>query len=221
MSATIICFDVETSGFSPQTDEMVQLAAMAIDGDTLEIIEDSEFNTLIKPVNILSGTEEEIRLKWAKSNKAWEVNKKTRAELEKAPLPEHVWKQFNNYVKKYSKGGFTGKPIAAGHNIQGFDLAWLDEWSKRFDKKDKQQLFNGRTVLDTLNLCYLWFNNLPNAPVSYSFDNLRPWLGVSNEGFHDALADVKITSDLLIRFLKLHRHYGPKVKFAGSFAKKD
>src|SRR4051794_7364590 len=117
----IICFDFETSGFSPEDDEPVQIAAVAIDPEKLEIIPGSEFNSLMKPVNILSGSESEIRSKWNKSAKAWEANKKTRKELENAPLPEHVWKAFADYVKGYNVAGWGGKPLASGQNIQGFD----------------------------------------------------------------------------------------------------
>jgi hypothetical protein len=41
---------------------------------------------------------------------------------------------------------------------------------------------------------------------------------LSKEGAHDALKDVKDTAEIMIRFLKLHRKLGEKVKFKGSFA---
>lgn len=221
----IIVFDFETSGLSPEDDEPVQIASVTIDPHNLEIIPESEFNSLMKPVKILSGSESEIKAKWNKSWKAWETNKKTRKQLEKAPLPEHVWGAFAKHVKKYNQPGWAGKPIPAGQNIQGFDLLWVDTLCRRYsnlklvDKNGRQNIFNTRTVLDTLNLCFLWFENL-SEPENLSMDTLRPFFGISEEGSHDALKDCKDCAQLLISFLKIHRYYAPKVKFKHAFLQK-
>ncbi len=215
----ICVFDFETSGLSPTSDEAVQLAALMIDPYTLEVIPGSEFQSLIKPINIFAGSKEEINIKWNKSSGAWEKNKKTQEELQDAPLPQHVWKAFASYVKKYNTAGYNGKPIPAGHNIQGFDLYWVDELSRRHgtaDKEGKQNIFNKRTVLDTLNLCFLWFENSVE-PGDLQMDTLRKYFGINEIG-HDAWVDVKTTSEILIRFMKLHRHFSNKVKFKNSFA---
>jgi DNA polymerase III epsilon subunit-like protein len=173
----------------------------------------------MKPVKIFSGTETEIQAKWNRCSGAWDVNKKTRKELEKAPLPEHVWKAFVAHVKKYHVGGWTGKPIPAGHNIQGFDLAWIDELSKRYKTP---AMFGTRTILDTLNFCYIWFEGLPekDRPEDYKMDTLRRYFGISSDGAHDAANDTEICAKILIRFLKLSRTMAPKVKFKGSFKDK-
>jgi DNA polymerase III epsilon subunit-like protein len=215
----ILVVDLETTGLSWLKDEPVQIASLAIDPYKLEIIEGSEFNSLMKPVNILSGSEQEISEKWNKCWKAWEVNKKTRSELEKAPLPQHVWKEFANYVKKYNTGGKSGKPIVAGHNIQNFDLFWIRELCKKYkmiDINGEQNLFNTRTILDTLNILFLWFENLVE-PENLSMNTLRPYFGIDDANAHDALGDCRDTANILIRFLKLHRRCAPKAKFKGAF----
>jgi DNA polymerase III epsilon subunit-like protein len=215
----IIVADTETSGLDWTTDELVQLSCLTIDPYKLEIIPNSIFDSLVKPINLLSGTEEEIQAKWQKSWKAFDVNKKTREELEKAPLPEHIFKAFSNHVKKYHTGGWNGKPILAGHNIQGFDLYWIEEYAKRYklaDKQGKQQLFNSRTILDTLNICFLWFENLPE-PEALSLDVLRKYFGINTEGSHNSLKDIQDTAEILIKFLKLHRRFASKVTFKDSF----
>lgn len=223
-SPNYICvWDTETNSTDTANGEVVQIAALMIDPHTLEIVPDSEFNSFVKPVNILSGTEAEKQEKWNKCSGAWNVNKITREQLEKAPLPEHVWKAFAKYVKGYNKAGWNGKPIASGHNIQGFDMIFLQRACQEYglaDKQGKQQVFNNRVILDTLNICFLWFDHNPNySSDSLSMDNLRQYFGINEEGSHDALVDTKTSADILIRFLKLHRHYGPRVKFKGSFAK--
>lgn len=217
----ICCWDLETSSLSEVNGEVVQIAAIMIDPHTLDFVENSLFNSLVKPVNILSGTEAQIQEKWQASWRAWEVNKKTRKELEKAPLPGHVWKAFADYVKKYNVGGYTGKPIQTGHNIQDFDIKWLMEAGKTHkflvDKQGRQNLFHSGIMLDTRNVFWMWFDHVNDTPDSLSMDVIRPYMGISNDGFHDAKADIMITGEFLIRFLKLHRHFGPKVKFKGSF----
>ena len=65
-------------------------------------------------------------------------------------------------------------------------------------------------------LCFNWFENL-EEPKSYSWDILRPYLGLDEEGAHDALKDVQDTARIIIRFMKLHRQIADCVKFKGSF----
>src|SRR3982751_2604479 len=95
----ICCWDLETSGLSWENDESVQVACIMIDPYKLEVIKGSEFNSLMKPVNIFTGTDDEINEKWDRSKKAWDTNKKTKEQLKDAPLPEHVWKAFANHLK--------------------------------------------------------------------------------------------------------------------------
>jgi DNA polymerase III epsilon subunit-like protein len=68
-----------------------------------------------------------------------------------------------------------------------------------------------------MNLVFYWFEN-NNDVKSLSLDNLRDYFGISKEGAHDALKDVKDCAQILIRFMKLHRKLGSKIKFKGAFA---
>ena len=52
---------------------------------------------------------------------------------------------------------------------------------------------------------------------NYTLDNLREYLGISKEGAHDALKDVKDTAQIMIRFLRLHRNLSSKIKFKEYF----
>lgn len=217
---TICVFDFETSGLHPEKDDLVQIAAIMIDPRGLEFIPGSEFNSLVRPVGLMEGDDEEIiDARWAASARAFEVNGKKREDLEKAALPEHVWKEFVNHVAKYNKAGARNdawsRPIACGHNIQGFDLNWVDVYSMRYGTLDaygKPKLFNPRTILDTINLCFYWFEN-SQEPDNFKMDTLRDFVGLKPGERHDALGDCKATGELLIRFMKIHRHYSPKVKF--------
>ena len=110
-------------------------------------------------------------------------------------------------------------PIAAGYNIFRFDLKIVDRYTKKFGyvtKDNECDLFYPRDTLDIMNLAYYWLEN--NSDIkSISLDNLRSYLGISKDGAHDALKDVKDCAEILIRFFKLHRRLAPQIKFEGSF----
>lgn len=214
----IISFDLETDSLDYINGEVVQISAVAVDPYKLEIVEGSEFDTLVKPVNILSGSEAEIQQKWNARQKAWDVNKKTRAQLEKAPLPQYAFKEFIKYVKRYDTGGRVGKPIAAGQNIQGFDLFWLDELSKRYkvaNSTGKQNIFTTKVILDLQNIHFMWFENL-TEPENLKLDTFRKFYGIEEQG-HDSLVDCKTVANIVIRFLKLNRRLAPRYNFKGAF----
>jgi DNA polymerase III epsilon subunit-like protein len=73
-------------------------------------------------------------------------------------------------------------------------------------------------VVDVMNLIFYWFEH-NNDLKSYTLDNIRDYMGLSKDGAHDALKDVKDTAQILIRFLKLHRNLGQKIQFKEAFVK--
>jgi DNA polymerase III epsilon subunit-like protein len=139
------------------------------------------------------------------------------------PKQDHSWKMFVNYLDKYhsrsSKKSQFSAPIAAGYNINRFDLHIVDRLSNKYGNLNKEQrtnLFYPRDVIDAMNLVFYWFEH-NNELKSYTLDSLREYFGISKDGGHDALKDVKDTAAIIIRFLKLHRSLGQKVKFKNSF----
>ena len=81
----------------------------------------------------------------------------------------------------------------------------------------EENLFYPRDSVDLLRIIWTWTENMVDIK-SLSMDAVREWLGISTEGAHNAKKDVIDGAMVLIKFLKLHRHYAPKVKFRGSFA---
>jgi DNA polymerase III epsilon subunit-like protein len=69
-----------------------------------------------------------------------------------------------------------------------------------------------------MNLVFYWFENNSDLK-SYTLDSLRDYFGISKDGAHDALKDVRDTAEIIIRFLKLHRSLSQKIKFKNSFTK--
>lgn len=230
LSKKICVFDFETDGSDPLICSPVQISAVIIDPIKLEIIDDSEFNVFCKPepieldpeykyttdiidfhARVRGCSQEEIYNQW-KTYQSQSV----------------AWNAFVAYLDKYHCGGRKKKsiftaPIAAGYNINRFDLKIIDRLSKKYKtveaKEGTSSLFYPRDVIDIMNLVFYWFEDLNLK--SYTLDNIREYLGLSKEGSHDALKDVKDCAKILIRFLRLHRNLVKKIKFEGSFSNEN
>jgi DNA polymerase III epsilon subunit-like protein len=220
-------FDLETDGVNPDVCSPVQIAAVIVDPIKLEIIPDSEFNISLKPEALENNPEYDYN-----DNDVLDFHAKVQNSSKEKVLgnwksfqkQELGWNMFVSYLDMYhirssgKKSCFTA-PIAAGYNINRFDLRIVDRLSKKYNnlnKEGRSGLFYPRDIVDIMNVIFYWFEN-NNELQNYTLDNLRDYLGISKEGAHDALKDVKDTADILIRFLKLHRNMSSKIKFKGSF----
>lgn len=221
----ICVFDFETDGSDPGICSPVQIAAVMIDPINLEIIKDSEFNINFKPETLESNDNYEY------TTDILDFHAKVRGsskddilqQWKKYPKQEHSWSLFINYLDKYhsrtSKKSQFSAPIAAGYNINRFDLKIIDRLSKKYgnvNKENNTNIFYPRDVIDVMNLIFYWFENNSDLK-SYTMDSLRDYLGINKEGAHDALKDVHDTAEIMIRFLKLHRNLSQKIKFKNAF----
>lgn len=224
----ICVFDFETDGINPDKCSPVQIAAIIVDPVKLEIIKDSEFNINIKP----EALQDKPDYDYADSD-VLDFHAKVR-NCSKADVlknwssfqkQDQGWQMFVSYLEMYhtrsdKKSCFTA-PIAAGYNINRFDLKIIDRLSLKYNnlnKEGKSSLFYPRDVIDLMNMMFYWFEG-GNELKNYTLDHVREYFGLSGENAHDALKDVKDTAELVIRFLRLHRNLSTKVKFKGSFAK--
>lgn len=221
----ICVFDFETDGTNPEICSPVQLAAVIIDPIKLEVIPNSEFNINFKPETIQKDPSYEyttdvvdFHAKVAGCSKA-DIMEKWRG----YPDQDHSWKMFVEYLDKYhsrsSRKSQFSAPIAAGYNIYRFDLPIINRLSKKYgntNKEGKTDLFYPRDVIDILNLVFYWFEQNKDLK-SYTLDSLRDYLGISKEGAHDALKDIRDSAEILIRFMKLHRKLSANIKFKDSF----
>ena len=226
MNKNKICvFDFETDGSNPNVCSPVQLAAIMVDPITLEIIKGSEFNINFKP-EVLEQDEN-----YEYTTDILDFHSKVRGcskeeilnNWKEYPKQNQAWDMFVSYLDKYhsrsSRKSQFSAPIAAGYNINRFDMVIVDRLSSKYknvNKEGKTDLFYPRDVLDCINLVFYWFENNKDIK-SYALDNLRDYFGISKDGAHDALKDVKDTAQILIRFLKLHRNLAEKIKFKGAF----
>jgi DNA polymerase III epsilon subunit-like protein len=226
MKNKICIFDFETDGSDPLTCSPVQIAAVMIDPYNLEIIKESEFNIQVKPDKLEDNpsfdySDSDI-LDFHSKVRGCESKDILKSWQESMPQ-QQAWTMFKNYLQLYhinrTKKNMFSAPIASGYNIFRFDLKIVDRYAKKFGyvtKDNEVDLFYPRDVVDIMNLVYYWFEN--NSDIkSLSLDNMRSYFGISKDGAHDALKDVKDCADILIRFFKLHRKLSQQVKFKNSF----
>ena len=218
----IIVFDFETGGADPYTCQPTQLAAVAIHARKLELQPGGVFNSEIRPI---INDEEAIKAGVAPlEEEALKITRKTREGLAKAPLPKIVWEKFAQFCDKYNfKKTTYHAPIAAGFNINSYDMPIVERMCKLYGptdpKRGRQGIFNPIFTIDVMQHIFCWFENNQDVK-GYGMDYLRDYFGMngdSKENAHDALQDVKDTANILIKFLKLQRSLLKKIKFEKSF----
>lgn len=221
----ICVFDFETDGSNPKTCSPVQIAAVMVDPIQLEIIKDSEFNINFKPEVLEQCGDYEYQTDILDFHAKVKGCKKEEvlAEWKEYPKQEISWNLFVNYLEKYhtrtSKKSQFSAPIAAGYNIYRFDLPIINRMSKKYghvNKEGNSNIFFPRDVIDAINLVFYWFEH-NNDLKNYTLDTIRDYFGISKDGAHDAIKDVKDTAEIVIRFMKLHRNLSNKIKFKDSF----
>lgn len=221
----ICVFDFETDGTDPSVCSPVQIASVMIDPIQLCIVPDSEFNANFKPETLEADENYEYTgdiLDFHAKVKGTDKNA-VLAEWRKYPSQKISWSLFVDYLEKYhcrgsKKSQFTA-PIAAGYNIHRFDLPIVQRLSSKYgnlNKEKRSNLFFMRDTIDLMNIVFLWFENNQDLK-SYTLDNVRDYLGITKDGAHDAIKDVKDTAEILIRFMKLHRRLSQKILFQNSF----
>jgi len=226
----ICVFDFETDGSDPTSCSPVQLSAVMVDSNRLEIIKDSEFNVFLKPERIENEKNPTPAVYSDSDILDWHAKIKNVTSKDifnswlNYPEQKHSWKQFVNYLDNYhsnikkSKSQFSA-PIACGYNIVRFDMKIINRLSVKYNNINKENLtnlFHPRDQIDLMAVTFLWFESLPEIK-SIALDNLRDYLGIDKTNAHDATKDVKDCAEILIRFLKLHRKLTAKIKFRNSF----
>lgn len=230
ISNNICVFDFETDGSDPSVCSPVQLSAVIVDTNRLEIIKDSEFNVFLKPERLEKQTNPDLNVYSDSDILEWHAKiKNTTPESilnawTEYPEQKHSWKQFVSYLDNYhsnirkNKSQFSA-PIACGYNIVRFDMKIINRLSTKYDNLNKENItniFHPRDQIDLMTVTWLWFESLPEIK-SLALDNLRDYLGIDKTNAHDAIKDVKDCANMLIRFLKLHRKLTSKIKFKDAF----
>jgi DNA polymerase III epsilon subunit-like protein len=219
----VLVFDCETWGIDTRRCELVELAAVVLDGESLEFVRGAEFQCYIRPVRWDNLDEQAVAVTGITPDMLRTGKHSKTGESVKVMDRPAALQAFDAFVKEYRvKGaGFGGCPVVAGKNIRHFDLPLLDRVSreeKMASKDGLNKFFDRKMVIDLEDLLWLWFEGRAERPPSMKMDDLRPYLGLKVPEKHSALLDAKEEGAIIRRFLRLHRRVSPSVPFAGSMA---
>lgn len=209
----IIVFDFETDGLDTASCNPCQVAAIAVDLRNLQVVEDSEFNAYICPddVDEPNYIKDHYRtLKFHADLQKTTIENVLKDWRSKGIKEKVAWTSFVDYCKKYRMGAKNGQlPVAGGQNIVNFDLPI----AARLCEKHKVGFpFPKRDTFDLLNITPMWFLFSTSPPENYKLDTLRDYFGMSKEGAHDALTDVRQCAELIIKFLRLYKNITPRIE---------
>lgn len=108
----VVVFDLETTGFSPERDGIVEIGALRVVGG--RVVEAERFQTLVRPVNAAG---ERLSI----SRRAQQVHGISDAMVRAAPDLARVLPEFLDFV---------GGAAVVGHNV-GFDNSFLRAAARR------------------------------------------------------------------------------------------
>jgi DNA polymerase III epsilon subunit-like protein len=213
LKRNICCFDFETGGKKAKVAQPTQLAAIGLDGRSLKPM--GTFCT-----DIWAETDDEKAVAAGLhplEPEALAVTGATRERIAAAPPLKTVWPKFVQFVNKLNWSGKPFfKPVAAGHNIIGYDMHIIDRCCKEFGPYDKeyeqQALFSPVFKIDLMDNAYMWFEADADTK-SVNMATLREKFGISDENAHDALGDVLDTADIIRRLMMTHREVYRKLKW--------
>ncbi len=181
----IVVFDLETTGLSPDDDQIIQIGAVALD-ERLRSVESFEVKVRFD--------------KEAASPVALEVNSYDESAWEAEAVSEReAQKQFTAFLKRHAsirKESKAGKPYyvaqLAAYN-SAFDAPFLRAWYDRMDSFLPSD-FHVVCVMQRVMWYFLEKNRRP--PKDWKLETVLNHLGRKMTGAHDAPSDVRATASL-------------------------
>lgn len=171
-----VVFDLETTGVSVQRDEIIEISALKVkDGAVTET-----FSTLVNPGRPIPGA-------------ASAVNHITDEMVADAPDIAAALPQFL---------AFAGDCVLVGHNIQSFDLHFLN--------RALEKLYGRTLPNDYIDTLYMARRCLPQLS-RHRLVDLALHFGISAEGAHRALSDCLMNQKCFEEMAKLLKNVGTEV----------
>ena len=185
--ANFCVLDCETGGFSAEKNAIVEVCFMAFDTDLNDI---KEYTSLIAPYGEYTIT-----------SQALQANGLTLEQIKAGKDSKVVVQELEVFLKSLKIG--REKPILCGHNIDHFDLPFLDEFFG-FHKKRISELVNDKFTIDTL----WWGRVCWKESVNYQLGSCCENAGITLVDAHRAGSDTGANKELVKFFLKNLRDQG-------------
>lgn len=183
----LVVFDIESTDLNIATGEVIQIAALLLDKDTLE--EKARFSSYVKPKQWDNWLPE-----------AMAVNKISKEVLVSAPGIEDVLAQFEQVFP-------SDTTLLTAYN-SWFDFAWIRQSYERLGKHAPFEFHS----FDIWALAYLYWcqeprTGNPKKPIGFGLSDMATLLDITTTGnYHDAITDVEVEAEILRRLMN-------KIKF--------
>lgn len=217
LNNNVIIYDYETCGRDPYSTDPIEISAICMDINTLELKVDAEgkpllFTTLVR---LPEGAKvEEAALK---------KNNITLIELEEKGVDQKfAFEQFASFCRSFARSDKKwDQPYSAGFNISNFDNIISDRLCQRWGVVDKDgeailfHPFHKFDLIDYIRIFFAWDDVLP----AYNLDAIRDYFGIDKTGSHRAEKDVVDSYLLLKRFITYFKATSNKMlpKFKDAF----
>lgn len=169
--ADYVVFDLETTGMSFSQDDIIEISAVKVRGH--EIVD--TFSTLVNPERRIPSD-------------ATAINGITDDMVSKAPILREALKDFLDFV---------GNDVLVGHNIQSFDL--------KFIQQAADGLFGCSIANDFIDTLYMARRCLPNLS-HHRLVDVAAHFHISTEGAHRALNDCIMNQKCYEELGKMEQH---------------
>jgi DNA polymerase III alpha subunit (gram-positive type) len=178
----LVVFDVESTDLNIAQGEIIQIAAIRLDKDSL--VEVARFSSYVQP---------QVWNNWLPE--AMAVNKIPKSSLVGAPLIHEVLEQFEQCFP-------PSEVLLTAYN------AWFDTGFVRqsYNRLGRHSPFEFHSF-DIWALAYVYWCQEPRVanparPIGFNLAGMAELLGITTTGqFHDALTDVEVEAEVLRRLL--------------------
>lgn len=189
--ANFVVFDLETGGLSHENNPVLEVAMFVLKSN---LENGDEYDTLVKPYGNLTIQKEALYSNGIDLDVVNNIGKTV----------DVVVNDLCKFLQNQKVG--REKPILVGHNIDKFDIPFLDAMFT-FCKKDLSNYVNSDFTIDTM-----WWSRIRwQESVNYKLGTCIQNAGIELVNAHRAVADTRATRELVKKFLMGLRSDGSTV----------
>jgi len=177
-----ICFDTETTGLSAEKNAIIEIACCSFNHDLKDI---KEFESGVMQIY----DNREI------NQGALDANGITREQVSRGEDPKQVVEKLCQYFTSLKVG--SSKPVLVGHNIDRFDIPFLDNMLTYF-KKDLSKFVNTDFTMDTM----WWARVMWAESTNFKLGTCCETAKVELIDAHRAITDTRANKELAKYFIR-------------------
>ena len=185
--ANFVIVDCETGGLKSTDNPIVEICVIAINNNLEDI---GLYSSIIAPYGNYQITQGALN-----------ANGMTLEQIKSGKPSDQVIAELIDFLRPLKMG--REKPILCGHNIDHFDIPFIDEFFT-FHKKKVSDYFNDKFTIDTL-----WWSRVAwQESTNYQLATACSNAGIELVNAHRAETDTNANKDLVKYFLKNLRGEG-------------